>query len=296
MRRLLAPWSTLLWNQLVPVVRLELLARLIAAAILILMTWGPYGAFSAEAVKVLGVREDNAWLDHAWDMSQHVRWTTAAAAAICVVFGVGIGAASVARTSIFAVAWMGFAFLSGMATQLTPLVWSYNTHLVIFAGLITGVAWLPALRSSKHARKEGASFVLAFGQIYVGVFYMQSALSKLIHAGPQWFATGRTAWVYANESGTVAGKSLAAYPEIFPALATLVGLAEVLFLLLFVYWPRSRRVLPLGMLAMHLSFWAVLDISFWHLWILFPALFFYPYRHETGNTGQRRQYLLAEPG
>lgn len=46
---------------------------------------------------------------------------------------------------------------------------------------------------------------------------------------------------------------------------------ELLFLPLLLTG-KFRRLLATGAIGLHFAVWAVFDILFWHLWLLYPAL------------------------
>lgn len=258
----------ILWAQDNVAGRLQLFAVLLAIAITILLLLGPYDGFSYELALVFDSDSRNVETG-LLSVSQPTRWF-AFAASLAVVGCLARQSARLAGLALI-LASSGFGVLAWAAARLTPLVWSYNSHLVIF-GLLTGLA-LVLERGRNGAGTRMGSFSLGFAQLYVCCFYFQSALSKLLNVGPDWFTSGRTAWVYASEFGTLMGTQLANYPSIFSWFSVVVGLLELAFLPAFVCFPRLRLWLPTAAVLMHLAFWTVLDISFWHIWILYPAIF-----------------------
>jgi hypothetical protein len=164
-----------------------------------------------------------------------------------------------------------FGLLNHYCASLTPSLWSYNAHLNLFAA---GVALVEV---ASRARGQAIDLVwverlFAFAQLYVAVFYFQSGLAKVVHGGMEWLTSGRAAWIFAIEMGTDLGRWMAGYPLLFALGSTVIVVFELLFLPLFLTG-RFRRFLLIGATSLHLTIWAVFDISFWHLWLLYPALF-----------------------
>lgn len=180
-----------------------------------------------------------------------------------------------------AVAAASFLVLNAYVARFAPDPWSYNTHLNFFlvatCALDTGRALsLDALRRRPRPaaalERETASFVVAFMQLFVGVLYLQAGLSKLLRSGTAWFLTGRTLWVHTVTDGSGPARALTRWPWLFRAGGIFAGVFELAFVWL-VPFRRAHAPLVVSALAFHGATLLLLGISFWHLALLVPLLF-----------------------
>jgi hypothetical protein len=126
-----------------------------------------------------------------------------------------------------------------------------------------------------EGHSKQASFALSAMQLYVGFFYLQSAMSKLLFGGGiYWFTSARTLAVYIKLIGPPSAQWLFTYPQLLRFGCTLVGIFDLLFLPLSLTFGRLQKILALHAFLFHVLVFMILNISFWHLWILFPALYF----------------------
>lgn len=229
--------------------------------IAVLLTFGPYTGFVAFAGRLyLEGRLHEVVGDH---------FATLRAASI-------VFALALALLPRLAVVWapiltLVFGLLNHYCASLTPTLWSYNAHLNLFVAGVAVVETAARWRV-KEIDQVWVERLFAFAQVYVAVFYFQSGLAKVVHGGVEWLTTGRAGWIFAIEMGTDLGRRMAEYPLLFPVGSTAIVVFELLFLPLFLTG-RFRRFLVLGATGLHLTIWATFDISFWHLWLLYPALF-----------------------
>jgi len=172
--------------------------------------------------------------------------------------------------------------IHGLISLFPSEIWTYNTHLILFLGLSTIGLPRPEKRSSRSIMirlnlsggSRNSSYALAFMQIWIVLIYFQTGLSKIIHSGPEWFLSGRTAMTFTAFDGTYFGIWILEYPWIFRLGSTLTVLLEIAFPL-FLIVPRLRLLFLAGAFLFHTSTLVIMGISFWHLWILFPALFLF---------------------
>ncbi|MEV5882445.1 hypothetical protein AB0L74_06940 [Streptomyces sp. NPDC052020] len=163
-----------------------------------------------------------------------------------------------------------FALLQRRVVALDDSLYSYNSHLNVFLGLLS-LLDDSAEPGSRNPHEEYAAALLTAMQAYYATMYLQSALAKLTAVGWRW-ARGRTlrgAWA---ELGTPTGKRLSAMsPELARAASTAALLYELAFApALVVLWKR-KALLGLSSAAFHGAIKATLDISFWHLsWFSVP--------------------------
>lgn len=243
----------------------EKLARVrvsLALVVLLLLLLGPYGSFNAELSALLNMPSSAA---HGLRRLTWLRWVSAAlAATLTAGFRPRLTAALLCAS---------FGFLNYSVAALNEL-WNYNAHLNFFLFSLCFEG------GSGKEREQRASFILTAMQAYVATLYLQAGLSKLLFGGVEWALSGRTPWVYTMTIGSAFGKRLAAFPEVFQALAIGTMILELTFPVLCL----SRRWRPRAAglaIAYHLGVWALMRISFWHLWALFPALFWGDWRRRA---------------
>ena len=203
--------------------------------------------------------------------------------------------------AVFALTYFVFAYYTGhFSTQL----FSYITHLNFFAFLLCfinaerfwSIDWLrqPARRQSPYpqARRELASFALAFMQLYVIAFYVQAGLGKLLVGGPDWFLTGDTPYYGAIISGTGAGLVLSNYPWLFKLISLSTGFFELGFFLIL--WRPLRWLYAAGVIAFHLGILLTLNIFFYQLSAIVPLLFLFEHtrNYRRALIGLAGYYLL----
>ena len=85
--------------------------------------------------------------------------------------------------------------------------------------------------------------------------------------------SGVTARFFMLRIGTTLGVQLAEQDSIAVAGSIATGFFELGFLFVFLSWQQAVPIIVFIAFVFHLSMFAILGISFWHLWILFPALF-----------------------
>ena len=188
---------------------------------------------------------------------------------------------------VFALSYFVFAYYVGhFSTQL----FSYITHLNFFSILLCFVAaerfwsldWVfhPERRDQPYAqaRREFASFALAFMQLYLVAFYVQAGLSKLYFSGVAWFVTGQTPYYGTIVSGTVLGLEMTRFRELFKAVSLFTGLFELGFFMIL--WKRLRVFYAVGVIGFHLGILLSMNIFFYQLSAVVPLLFLF---EETRN-------------
>lgn len=150
-------------------------------------------------------------------------------------------------------------------------LYNYNTHLnIFFAGL--SIVLILGRREGQTGKQAEKNFI-QFCKCYILTFYLQSGISKLIFAGTTWLMTGRTAWIFALELGTDTGKMLAHYPVLFAIGSFVIVSFEILIFPLYLL-NIGRKYLIAGAVCLHLSVLLVMGISFWHMWLLYPVVFY----------------------
>lgn len=243
---------------------------------LILITLGPYGRFYIDTADFLLVSDFFIFKYLSLGDSFFLLKTLI----IISGFTFGLGLFSKVTGTIFSVSFFIFNYY---ISAFDMGIWNYNTHLNFFLIALCCCensryysldAYLNRTRGAQPSLNtyQIASFALAFMQLYIAVLYFQSGISKLIYSGLNWFLSGQTLFVSTIRLGTPFGISLTQYPILFKASSIFTGLFEIGFLLIF-HFRKFHKLLSLVAISFHLGIFAVMDISFWHLWFLFPSLF-----------------------
>lgn len=174
---------------------------------------------------------------------------------------------SVAATCFTA---MTFAVLNCYVAGFSEL-WNYNTHINIF---LFALSFAPGnVGSTQHsveAIHERNSAILFFMRLQVAAIYLQAGLAKLLSGGVAWSTL--TPYLHIVLQDGWAAQWLTQWPT----LVMWGGIAIVLTELLLPVALMVRATQPYAAavaIALHLVMFATLNISFWHLWVLFPALF-----------------------
>jgi hypothetical protein len=256
-----------LFNQIHPFERLNTIRISLCTLILILLAFGPYDSFYVDTAPFLF---SSKWLPnlgiHFWTLK-----FTVMLLAICVAFDLK---PKLCRP-LFAMSYLLFSFY---ITCFGTTYWITNTHLVFFA---IALCFEPLVKTPNRAQTELASFLIAFMITYIAALYFQAGLSKALLGGTAWFTEGKRIWTETLLLGTPFGKWLTQWPALFIAMSLGTALFELVCPFLFFFRSTQKYVAALAMLF-HLSTFAVMGISFWFLWFLFPGLFFaYQSRSST---------------
>ena len=166
---------------------------------------------------------------------------------------------------------LSFFVFNYYVSRFAGAQWSYNVHLNLFSALF---CCLYTGQTTPQNNPERSSLILSVMQLYVAFLYFQTALSKLLHGGLRWFLQGETIYTNALLLGGERGAFFASYSWLPPLLGVGTGLFEFGFLFLYLAG-FSRRWLGVMGALFHLGIFAMLGISFWHLWLLYPALFYF---------------------
>lgn len=152
--------------------------------------------------------------------------------------------------------------------RLTPYAWNYNTHLSFFLLILT----VSYFSEKTKYNSLISSFSISFPIFYVGCLYFQSGLSKLIYGGVDWIITGRTVLQFSYFLGTDLGRYVLAIPNAAQTISFFSILIE-LSVIFLIFFPKLYKIIGVLMICFHLGIKLTMNISFWHLIILFPALF-----------------------
>ncbi|ATB34313.1 HTTM domain-containing protein [Melittangium boletus] len=201
-----------------------------------------------------------------------------------VVSGItfALGFKSRLSNAVFALTYFVFAYYVGhFSTQL----FSYITHLNFFAIILCFVDssrfwsldWVldPSRRDQPYslARREFASFALAFMQLYLIAFYVQAGVNKLLIGGVDWFLTGATPYYGTLVSGTEPGLALTRFPWVFKGVSLFTGFFEMGFFLIL--WKRLRWPFAVSVIGFHFGILLSMNIFFYQLSAVVPLLFLF---------------------
>jgi hypothetical protein len=92
--------------------------------------------------------------------------------------------------------------------------------------------------------------------------------------GIEWIITGRSVQQFSYFLGTDLGREVVSYKGA-PQVISLVSVLVELSIIIFIFLPKTYRYLGISLILFHLGIKIIMDISFWHLIALFPALFIY---------------------
>ena len=113
---------------------------------------------------------------------------------------------------------------------------------------------------------------ISFPILYAGSLYLQAGLSKLIHGGIEWVSSGRTVLQYSYFLGTDFGKNLLAI-DYMPELISFTSIGVELLVFFFIFSTKFYKYIGLILIGFHLGIFLTMNITFWHLIHLYPALF-----------------------
>lgn len=278
MSAIAASWERFWYDQPHVEVRLARVRVAVGLAVVVLATLGPFGSFFSS----------NAWL---YEPSGVCAFLPRLGAFELGALRAIVGASALALSLGCYTRWsagvcaVGFLVLNGYTSHFTPQLFNYDTHLNFFLFAL-------ALVDSNHTlaldrrRQRGvnaaspraralASFALAFMIAYVALLYAQAFVAKLLLGGAAWFTQGEVLSLQVLRGGTPVGRWLLRWPESFPILSFSTGVFEGLAPLGFIRGGRAARAAAFAAVCFHSGVWLVLGISFWHLLIVLPALFFH---------------------
>jgi hypothetical protein len=151
---------------------------------------------------------------------------------------------------------VAFMYFQHYITCFSTSYWITNTHLNIFLALTC----LP---------KKYKSVVVRFCQVYIAFMYFQAGLSKLLLGGISWFLYGERIWTETLLLGTPIGKYLTQWPILFMPMGWFTFIVELIIPCCLLY----NKYLIIIPILFHIGTYMILGISFWFVWILFPAIF-----------------------
>jgi uncharacterized membrane protein YphA (DoxX/SURF4 family) len=244
--------------------RLELVRMTLGGTILVLSRLPGYGRFYAENEAAL--YDTSSWLPPLGRLHGPLR---TAVSVLAVLLALGVGGLATAVALLLA-----FGLLDRYSASLSPRIWNnlFHVHLFLLGYCIAQTVWRTAPREQAS---QIASFVLTAMQLQVGLVYFLAGLSKLRVGGLAWFTEGRTLLASTLFRGTALGWSVVGTPALRRSMAMATAVFELGAPALLL-WPAMHPWLAVMALSFHLGVLLLMRISFWHLWVFFPALFITP--------------------
>ncbi|KFE68869.1 HTTM domain-containing protein [Hyalangium minutum] len=244
--------------------RLEWVRMTLGGTIFVLSRMPPYGRFYTENEATL--YSPGSWLPPLGRLQPLLR---TGVSLLALLVAVGLGGLGTAVALLLA-----FGLLDRYLASLSPRLWNnvFHVHLFLLGYCIARAA--PLLAPPAQAERL-ASFMLTAMQFQVGLVYLLAGISKLRVGGLEWFTQGRTLLASTLFRGTALGRRVVAVP----AARRAMGLASGAFELgapALVLWPAMHPWLAVMAISFHLGVLLLMRISFWHLWVFFPALFITP--------------------
>ena len=251
------------------IARFRAFQTMYALVIAVVVTFGPYGSFFYEEGALLA------------EPARHLAWTTAIAGAVNWIRAIIVLSAlfiPFGKCLAAVLVVTGFLVLDGMASGIGNL-WSFNTHLH-FWGILILCTWGGILPKKCCDR----SLLMAGARVMVACVYARAGMSKVIYGGIEWMVSGSTPRYFSAIIGTDFGKSLYPYARLFQVFSVLTVLTELVLPLLLMV-PKTRFWGSILAILLHLGIYAIMGISFWHLWCFFPVLFWQLRRGSESSDG-----------
>ena len=129
---------------------------------------------------------------------------------------------------------------------------------------------MAGLRSKDENTQKDLATALSL--IFATIYY-QAALSKLVVSGLDWMNSGLSIYIHMLNFNPTLATILDGSQILYRMAGWLTVLGELALATMFLF-PRTRKRAAMISIAFHLMLWFVFHISFWHLWIFYPAVYF----------------------
>lgn len=249
-----------LFNQPNAIEKLKRIRISLCCIVIVLLSLGPYDSFYVDTAKYLF----NPKFPFFWFPNLGIHFWTLKYFVIFLALCNTLNFQRRITEPLFAISFLFFNFY---VTCFSTTYWITNTHLNFFA---IALCFAP---QKAGVRNEKASFILAFMILYIAVLYFQAGLSKLIFGGWNWFLEGKRIWAETVLLGTPIGKWLTQWQWTFRVMGIGTGIFELILPPLFLFKKTQCWMARIAILF-HLTTFAIMGISFWFLWALYPSLFF----------------------
>ena len=247
----------------------NLISKVLAFTILALVASREYGIFLPSIEPIM--LSDSSFKEEAKIFSLVQFYPVARAFLIgsCILVFIGVYPAITVTLLV-----IGFLFLDCYFANLTPEVWPnfFHLHFIgICCILLESLRYLefPAMPASPEV------FTTVYQVIFIqiGLIYFFSGLAKLIHGGVAWAHNAESLHLILLMRGSSLGKLILSRP--FPR--RMAGTGTIIFELfapVLLFLPNGFVYLSISAFLFHMATYAFIRISFWHLWVFFPALIF----------------------
>lgn len=159
-----------------------------------------------------------------------------------------------------------FLYLGVVSNSL----WNYNTHIIIIS-ILTFVAGLRSKTKSGNNVQE-KELITALSLIFATIYY-QAALSKMVVSGAEWMNSGLSIYIHLLKFNPALSSLLDGRGILFQVAGWMTVIGELALGTLFIV-PKTRKLAAVSSITFHIMLWFTLHISFWHLWIFYPATYF----------------------
>ncbi|WP_156777472.1 hypothetical protein [Synechococcus sp. RS9916] len=245
----------------------NLISKALALTILVLVSSREYGGFLPSIEHIISANSSLKKEAKTYSFAQIYPIARAFLIANCILVFIGI-------YPIFTVTLLviAFLFLDYYFANLTPEIWPNFFHLH-FIGICC--IFLEILRifqlSEMPAGPEVFTTVYWVIFIQISLIYFFSGLSKLIHGGAAWAQNAESLHLILLMRGSSLGKSIFSHS----LSRRIAGTGTIVFELLapaLLLLPNGFLYLSVSGFLFHMTTYVFIGISFWHLWIFFPAL------------------------
>lgn len=181
---------------------------------------------------------------------------------------VGISVFTFVKPGLMALSLLQFMF-GAMYLYLgviSEALWNYNTHVLLISllCLITGC--------KSYGRQQADDDLVSGISLLFGLVYFQAGLSKIVYSGAEWMNSGLSIFVHLEDFNPNLSAILGGHKWLFQSAGYMTVLGELILGLLFIL-PRTTIWAASLAFLFHLLVWVSFGISFWHLWIFFPAVY-----------------------
>tara|TARA_Y100001968_G_C19422580_1_gene752595 strand:+ start:671 stop:1450 length:780 start_codon:yes stop_codon:yes gene_type:complete len=176
----------------------------------------------------------------------------------------------IAGITSFITMLLTFSFIDFYTSRFSPSIWPNLFHLYTF-GIFSLIGNI-LIKSDLFYTSDFTELIILILQIQVGIIYLFAGISKLIHGGLEWYRDPKPLKLVLLMRGTLIGKYITSNSFMMSSIAKFSLLFE-LFLPTLLIFPSFHHIFALLAFLFHISIYMTLRISFWHLWIFYPALF-----------------------
>ena len=248
--------------------RLLLVRIAFLSSVLILVCSRYYGLFFPITEPLFRSRPDEFSLPRLSWMGRSYVLARASLVVVCLLALFGLGG-----PLLLVLIVMLFAALDFYTANFTPKIWPNLFHLHVFGTLCVLGELAPVFSPSSPISFSCTTILLMRWQ--VGLIYFFAGVVKVIHGGIDWALKAKSLHFVVLTNGTRLGRFLLSDFRSRRA-ASIGALILELFLPFLLFFPSLYPLFAFLALSFHFATYGMFGISFWHLWVFFPALFLLP--------------------